>query len=180
LGLPAGCLVPGDEQDRAAPGATERRVDARLADLRPVEPQVLPGLARDRVVEDAVGRARHRVHPDEERRVAAFLEEARVLRPLLLDDVLARGVELLGEQRVERVALAGCVAGPDDDLRRSGRLRTADRRIDLPGVELAPLFDPGPARVRLVALDDPADPVHVAADVNAHGPTLTGTAISGV
>ena len=66
--------------------------------------------ARDGVVEDAVGGAGHRVHADEERRIAAFLEEARVARPLLLDDVLARGVEIFGDQRVERVALAGAVA----------------------------------------------------------------------
>ena len=179
LALAAGRLVAGDEQHRAAPRAAERGVDARLADLRPVEPEVLPGLARDRVVEHAVGGAGHRVHADEERRVAALLEEAGVLRPLLLDDVLARGVEVLGDQRVEGVALAGAVAVHDDDLGRPGRLRTADGRVDLPGVELASLLEHGPSRVRLVALDDPADALHVADDVNAHARNLPGTALSG-
>ena len=43
-------------------------------------------------------RAGHRVHADEERRVATRLEKARVLRPLLLHDVLAGGIEELGER----------------------------------------------------------------------------------
>src|SRR4029453_5586303 len=168
LAFPAGRLVAGDDQDRATPCSPERRVCPRLADPRVVEPEVLPRLARNSVVEDAVGSACHRVHADEERRVATFLEKAGVLRPLFLDDVLARGIELLGEQRVERVALAGAVAVHDDDLGRPGRLRAADRGVDLPGVELAPLLEHESARIRLVALHDPADALHVADDVNAH------------
>ena len=42
--------------------------------------------------------ARARVHPDEERRVAALLEELRVLGPLVLHDPLAVGVELVGDR----------------------------------------------------------------------------------
>ena len=38
--------------------------------------------AGDGVVEDAATRARARVHPDEERRVAALVEEVRVFRPV--------------------------------------------------------------------------------------------------
>jgi hypothetical protein len=43
---------------------------------------------------------------DEERGVDALLEELGVLGPLVLDDELAVGVELLRDQRVERVAAA--------------------------------------------------------------------------
>ena len=52
------------------------------------------------------------MHADEERGVAALLEEAGVARPLLLDDVLARGIEILGNEGVERVALAGAGGSP--------------------------------------------------------------------
>ena len=137
--LPAHRAVAGHEQDGHAPVAAERRVDPGLADERPVEAEALPRLPRDRVREDAVGRARHRVHADEERRVAARLEEARVLRPLLLHDVLARGIEELGDERVEVVRAAGAVAVHDDDLGRAGRLRAAHGRVDLLGVEDAAL-----------------------------------------
>ena len=96
--------------------SAERRVDPGLADERPVEAKVLPRLARDGVREDAVRRAGHRVHADEERGVAAGLEEIGVLRPLLLHDVLAVGIEELGEERVEVVRTAGAVAVHDHDL----------------------------------------------------------------
>jgi len=56
------------------------------------------------VVQDAVARARPRLHADEERRVASVLEELRVLRPLLLGDELAAGVEVVGKEGVERPA----------------------------------------------------------------------------
>ena len=119
--------------------AAERSVDAGLADERPVEAEAPPRLARDRVRENAVGGARHRMHADEERRVAARLEEAGVLGPLLLDDVLAARVEQVGDQRVEVVRAAGAVAVHDDDLGRAGRLRAAHGRVDLLGVEDAAL-----------------------------------------
>jgi len=38
------------------------------------------------------------MHPDEERGVAALLEELGVLRPVLLDDVLAVGIEQVGDE----------------------------------------------------------------------------------
>ena len=41
-----------------------------------------------------------RVHPDEERGVAALLEEARVLRPVLLDDELAAGSSRSGRSEL--------------------------------------------------------------------------------
>src|SRR5207253_10609869 len=62
----------------SVPRAAERGVYARLADERPVEPEVLPRLARHGVVEDAEPRAVHCVHADEERGVAARLEERGV------------------------------------------------------------------------------------------------------
>src|SRR5581483_601298 len=95
LRLAAGRAVAGHEQDRTAPPAAERRVDAGLADERAVEPEALPRLARDGVRHHAVRRPRHRVHADEERRVAAVLEKRRVLRPFVLDDELAVGMEEL-------------------------------------------------------------------------------------
>jgi hypothetical protein len=87
------------------------------------------------VIEHAVGRARHRVHADQQRGVASLLEELGVLRPLLLHDEVAARVELVGNQRVEGPALAGAVAVHDDDLRRTARERPPHRRVDLLGVE---------------------------------------------
>src|SRR5205085_2966382 len=98
-GLRARRLVARDQEHGAPPGPAERRVDTRLADEGPVEPEVLPLLAGNRVVHDALGRSGARVHADEERRVTALLEEARVLRPLLLDDELAGRVELFRDER---------------------------------------------------------------------------------
>ena len=92
--------------------------------------------------------SRARVHADEERRVDALLEELGVLGPLVLDDELAVGVELLGDQRVERVAAAGAVAVHRDDLGRAGRLRAAHGRVDLAGVELAALVEERRVAVR--------------------------------
>ena len=93
------------------------------------------------MVEDAVARPGHRVHADEERGIAALLEEAGVARPLLLDDELAGGVEVFGDQRVEAEALTCAVAVHDDDLGRAGGLRAAHGCVDLAGVELAPLLE---------------------------------------
>src|SRR5205823_13354798 len=93
LRLYADRAVARDEQDGDAPVTAERRVDSRLAHERPVEAEALPRLARDRMGQDAVRRACHRMHADEERSVAAGFEEGRVLRPFLLDDVLAGWLE---------------------------------------------------------------------------------------
>src|SRR6185503_181540 len=134
--LLAGGLVAGHQQHRAAPVAAERGVDARLADQSPVEVEVLEVWPRDRVVEHALGGPGARVHADEERRVDALLQELDVLGPLVLDDELAVRVEVLRDQRVERVAAARAVAVHGDDLGRAGRLRPAYGRVDLLGVEL--------------------------------------------
>ena len=98
LGFAARGCIAGDEDDRHAPVAAEGGVDAGLADERAVEAEALPRLARHRVREDAVGDARHSVHPDEERGVAARLEERGVLRPFPLHDVLAGRIEELGDE----------------------------------------------------------------------------------
>ena len=89
---------------------------------------------------EAVARPGHGVHADEERRVAPVLEGAGVLGRLLLDDELAPLVELLGDQRVERPALAGAVAVHDDHLGRAAGAGAAHRGVDLLGVELSPLL----------------------------------------
>src|SRR5438067_6832599 len=88
LALAARRGVAGDHQDGAAPGAAERRVDARLADQRVIEPEVLVVPSGNGVVHDAVRRTGHRMHADEEGPVDPGLQEARVLRPVLLDDEL--------------------------------------------------------------------------------------------
>ncbi len=165
---PAHRLVARDEQHRTAPVPAQRGVDPRLADERAVEGEVLPGLARDRVVHDAVARARARVHADEERGVATLLEELRVLRPLLLHDELARRIEQSGMSELKLQPLAGAVAVHDDDLRRAGRLRAADGGVDLFGVEPAALLVHRVAARRLLPLDDAGDALHVADDVDLH------------
>ena len=162
-------LVAGHEQHRAVPRPADGRMDPRLADERAVEPEVEVVLTRDRVVEHAEARPGHRVHPHEERRVAALLEEVRVLGPVVLDDELAVGVEQLRLERVERPLLAGAVAVHDDDLGRARRLRAAHGGVDLLGVELAALVVERQAAARLGALDDPGDALHVGDDVDAHG-----------
>src|SRR4051812_19587234 len=169
-------LIAGHEHDRRAPGAAERGVDAGLADERVVEPEVLEVTARDGVVEHAFGRPGPRVHADEERGVDALLEELGVLRPLVLHHELAVGVEILGDQRVERVAAAGTVAVHRDDLGRAGGLGAAHGRVDLLGVELAALLEERRVtvrrRARLLALDDPGDALDVADDEDLHACSL--------
>jgi len=73
-------------------------VDPGLTDERSVEAEVEVVAGRDRVVHAAAPCTGHRVHPDQERGIAALLEEARVLRPVLLHDVLAVGVEEVGDE----------------------------------------------------------------------------------
>ena len=147
----------------------QRGVDGRLADRGAVEAEVLPSLARDGVREHAVGRPGHRVHADEERRVAALLEELRVLGPRVLHDELAVRVEQVGQERVERVVAARAVAVHDDDLRRARRLRAADRRVDLLGVERARFTEQRVVAAGLSPLHDARDPFDVADHVHAHG-----------
>src|SRR5205085_6197398 len=114
--LLAARAVAGHEQDGAAPGAAQRGVDRGLADLGAVEPQALIVAAGDRVVHVAELLAGAGVHPDEQRGVAALLEERRVARPLLLYDPLAVGMQVLCDQRVERPVAAGAMAVHEEDL----------------------------------------------------------------
>ena len=118
--------------------------------------------------EHAVACARHRVHADEERGVDARLEVLDVLRPLVLHDVLAVGIELLRDQGVEGPALAGAVAVHDDDLRGAAGLRTAHGGVDLTGVEAARLLVHRVAARDLLPLDDPGDAFHVADHEDLH------------
>ena len=164
----------------AVPVPAERRVDPGLADLDAVEPQAPPRRAAHRVREHAVARACHRVHADEERSVDALLEVLDVLRPLVLDDVLAVGVELLGDQRVERPPLAGAVTVHHDDLRRPGSLRAAHGRVDLARVEAAPFLVHRVAACHLLPLHDAGDAFHVADDEDLHAkiaPTISPTTV---
>jgi hypothetical protein len=108
LRLSAHGPVSRDEQHWAPPRPAESCVDPGLADRSPVEVEVLPGLSRDGVVQDAVRRSGHGVHGDEERRVAALLQELGVPGPALLHDVLAGGIEEIVELELtgdEREAL---------------------------------------------------------------------------
>ena len=123
----------------------------------------------DRVRKDAVARPGHRVHADEQRRVDALFEVLDVLGPLVLHDELAVGIELLRDQRVERPALACAVAVHDDDLRRARRLRAADGRVDLAGVEAAALLVHRVAARHLLPLDDAGDSLHIGDDEDFHG-----------
>ena len=168
--LGAGRAVAGHEQHRTVPVPAQRSVDAGLADGDAVELQVHPRLARHRVRQHAVGRARFRMHTDEERRVATGLEKLRVLRPFALHDELAVGVELVRDEGVEQVVAAGAVTVHDDDLLRSGRFRAAYRRIDLLRVEPARLVIERLVAARLPPVDDARDALDVADDVHAHGP----------
>src|SRR6185437_7905418 len=95
----------------------------------------------------------------------------RVLGPLLLDDVLAGGVEQLVDERVEVPALARAVAVHDDDLGRPGGARAAHRGVDLLRVELAALLVHRVAARHLLPPDDPGDALHVADDVHLHART---------
>src|SRR5436190_16221230 len=162
--LTARRLVAGDHQHRAAPGATERRVDPGLADERAVEPEVLEVRAGDGVVHHAVRGPRPRVHADEQRRVDAPLQELGVLGPFVLDDELAVRVEVLGDQRVERVAVAGAVAVHHHDLGSAPGLGAPHGGVDLLGVEPAALLIERRValRARLLALDDPGAALDVA------------------
>ena len=119
--------------------------------------------------EDTIRRAGHRVHAYEECGVAAGFEEARVLRPLLLHDVLAVGIEELGDERVEVVRAARAVAVHDHDLRRARCLRAPHGRVDLLGVEDTALVVELLAAGDLLPLDDSGDALHVADHVDAHG-----------
>src|SRR5918996_2415755 len=178
--LAADHVVAGDEHDRAAPRAAEGRVDAGFADRDAVEAKIVVLPPGDRVAHDAARRSRLGVHGDEERRVAALLQHLGVLRPLVLHDPLAVGVEELRDERVERPALARPVAVHDDDLVGARRLRASYCGVDLLGVELARLLVERLAAVHLLPLDDARDALHVAdhEDPHAHAPTRSSSSAS--
>jgi hypothetical protein len=162
-------VVAGHQQDRASPGSAEGGVDPGLADLIVVEPEVLELAARDGMAHPAELVSRPRVHTDQQRRVAAFLEEGCVFRPLALHDPFAVGVELFRNQRVERPAFAGTVTVHDDDLRGTGGLRAAYGGIDLFRVEPSAFLVQSLTAGGLLGLDDARDTLHVADDVDPHG-----------
>src|SRR5438445_190617 len=99
------------------------------------ELQLAPRLPPDRVREDAVWSASLRVHADEQRCVAALLQEVDVLRPVILDDVFAPAIELVRNEGVEVPLPSGPVAVHHDDLGRSARARASYRCVDLLRVE---------------------------------------------
>jgi hypothetical protein len=127
---------------------------------------------------DAVGRARLRVHRDEERSVTALLEKLRVLRPVVLHHVLARGIELVGNKRVEGPLAARAMTVHDDDLLRPSGLRPTHRRVDLLRIEITSLVVGALLlrSVRLLPLDDSGDAFHVAEDEDLHEPASVPTA----
>ncbi len=129
--------VTGHEQDRAAPLAAEGGVDPGFPDRCSVEPELAPGLAGDGVRHDAVRCSGLRVHADEQRGVAALLEQLCVFRPVVLDDVLAGRVELVRDQGIEGPLAARAVTVHDHDLGRAGGLRASNGGVDLLGVQLA-------------------------------------------
>ena len=95
-------LVPGHEQHGAAPRSAESRIDAGLADERAVEPEVLvvrPEIVWFMTPSRVPARA---CMPTKSAASQPRLEELRVLRPLVLNDQLAVGIEVLGHEGVER------------------------------------------------------------------------------
>jgi hypothetical protein len=96
--LPARRGVARDQDDGTVPSAAESRVDARLADGRAVEAKVVEVAPRDRVAEDAVSRARARVHAHEQGGVASLLEELCVFGPFVLDDEFTARIQLFREE----------------------------------------------------------------------------------
>src|SRR5262249_47680459 len=93
-------------------------------------------------------------------------------RPLALDDVLAVGIELVRDQRVERPALPRAVTVHYHDLGRAGSLRAAHRRVDLVRVEPPPFLVQLLATRDLLPLHDPGNALHVADHVDAHARSL--------
>ena len=91
-----------------------------------------------------------------------------VLGPLVLDDVFAVGIELVGDEGVERPALPRAVAVHDDDLGRAGGLRAADGRVDLAGVEAPAFLEHRVTAGDLLPPDDAGDAFHVGDDEDLH------------
>src|ERR1700730_3598411 len=171
-GLAADRLITRDQEDGASPTSAESGVDAGFTDQHAVEPEVLPGLAGDRVVENAIPDSRPGVHPDEERSVTALFQKAGVLGPVLLDDELAARIEELGDQRVEVPASPGSMAVHDHHLGGAPREGATHGGVDLLGVEPAALFVKRLASADLLPLGDPGHPFHVADDMHAHAVKL--------
>jgi hypothetical protein len=127
------------------------------------------------MAEDSIGRPGACVHRDEQRGVASLLENAGVLRPLLLNDELATGIELLRKKRVERPPLARAVTVHDHDLIRSGCDRAADGGVDLLRVQLSTFLVEGFAGGHLLPLGDPRHSLHVTNDEDAQSRSLQKT-----
>src|SRR5205807_888631 len=151
------------------------------SDRRAVELQLAPGLSGDGVGEHAVRRAGLRMHPDEERGVAALLEQLGVLGPVVLHDELAVRVELVGNEGVERPFLARAVTVHDHDVLRARGLRAAHGSVDLLGVELAPFVVRALLlrAVGLLPLDDARDALHVADDEDLHSAVTAAGVLQG-
>src|SRR4029079_19045677 len=94
----------------------------------------------------------------------------RVLRPVVLDHVLATRIELVRDQRVERPFLTSAVTVHHHDLLRASGFRTADGAVDLLGVELATLVVRALLllTVGLLPLDDSRHAFHVTDDEDLH------------
>ena len=121
------------------------------------------------------------MHADEQRCVAALLQEVDVLRPVILDDVFAPAIELVRNEGVEVPLPSGPVAVHHDDLGRSARARASYRCVDLLRVERttlvvrALLLD----AVRLLPLDDSGNTLHVADDEDLHDTVTAAGALHG-
>src|SRR5262249_16408685 len=96
--------------------------------------------------------------------------------PLALDDELAALVELVGDQRVERPALARAVTVHDDDLGRAARERAPDGRVYLLRVQPPALLVERLAPGDLLPVGDAGNALHVADDGDAHRRDATGRA----
>ena len=123
--LAAGGLVAGDEQDRAAPGPAERRVDPGLADPTPLNQRFCQ--SRPDTVWFMIPSGVPAIACMPTNSAASQPCSRKSVYPVhsLLHDVLAVRVEQVRDERVERPAAAGAVAVHDDDL---GRARRPSRR----------------------------------------------------
>ena len=108
------------------------------------------------------------MHSNEQGGVDAALEILDVLGPLILDDVLAVGVEFLRYQRVERPSLAGAVAVHHHYLGRAGGFRPADRGVYLTGVQPPALLVHRVSAGDLIEPNDPSHALHVGDDQDSH------------
>ena len=150
----------------------ERRVDARLAHQMLVEPEIAPVRRGDGVAEDAIGRARARVHADEQRRVAALLEQFGVTRPRVMRHPFTVRIEQFGNEGIEIPPAARAVTIDHHDLLGAGGLGAAHRRVDFLGVKSPAFVIERRTAGDLFPDDDAAHPFHVRHDQHAHDSRL--------